>query len=109
MMRIRKANAVLGTCFLVGSGLFIYVFLEENKGGLYGNPEAQKVNNPYIAVHVGRGLNKQLKPGRRNVYFFRVRDMVADPDQVGSGMFSSDPDPVLSFRIRIRPIKKNYF
>ena len=31
---------------------------------------------------------------------------VADPDPVGSGRFSPDPDPVLSLGIRIRPIKK---
>ena len=37
-----------------------------------------------------------------------LKNRVADPDQdpVGSGMFSSDPDPVL-FRIRIRLILKN--
>ena len=29
---------------------------------------------------------------------------IPDPDPVGSGMFFSDSDPVLSFRIRIRPV-----
>ena len=38
-----------------------------------------------------------------------VKYRVEDPDPVESGMFCPDPDPELSFRIRIRPIWKLIF
>jgi len=44
-MRIRKANAFLGTGLIAGGLLFIYLILVEEeppKGELYGNPDAQK-------------------------------------------------------------------
>jgi len=43
-MRVRKANAILATALVLGGGLFYYLLMEEeNRGDLYNNPEAQKV------------------------------------------------------------------
>ena len=67
--------------------------------------EVNQSINQSIGFTVGR------KPLDFDLHLFEIIDIidrVADPDPIGSGMFSSDPYPVLSFRIRIQPyIKTN--
>ena len=42
-MRVKKANAVLGTLLVVGGVVLLYLIADEDKGSLYGNPQAQQV------------------------------------------------------------------
>jgi len=41
-MRIKKANAVLGTLLITGCIVLLYLIGEEDRGSLYGNPQAQQ-------------------------------------------------------------------
>ena len=49
-MRIKKANAILGTLLFVGGMILLYLIADEDKGSLYGNPEAQKVKIMVVAI-----------------------------------------------------------
>lgn len=42
-MRVKKANAILGTLLVVGGVVLLYLIADEDKGSLYGNPQAQQV------------------------------------------------------------------
>ena len=57
-MRIKKANAALGTLLLTGGAVLLYLIADEDKGSLYGNPEAQKV--AFIFFRGGGGRKENL-------------------------------------------------